>query len=103
MESGEQRDLRLRVGSGEQHRQCTVTYPGPAGSPHSITAAYSGDTANGFLPSSSTTLSQVVNRARTGPSTATLRFRCAGIPARPADAARWLACDRSELPNWCMA
>ena len=45
--------------------QCTVTYPGPAGSPHSITAAYSGDTANGFLPSSSTTLSQVVDQART--------------------------------------
>jgi hypothetical protein len=40
---------------------CTVTYPSPAGSPHSVTAAYVGDTY--YLASVSSALSQVVSVA----------------------------------------
>src|SRR5580704_12207705 len=39
---------------------CTLTYPTVGGSPHSITAAYQGD--SNYLPSTSSALSQVVNQ-----------------------------------------
>ena len=39
---------------------CTLTYPTVGGSPHSITAAYQGD--SNYLPSTSSALSQMVNQ-----------------------------------------